>query len=79
MDPIMAVAIYIIWWWIALFMVLPIGVRNLDEAGVAPDGSERGAPERPNLKKKAIWASGLALIFWALTIAYVILDPFNVR
>ncbi len=37
-GPFLAIAIYIVWWWRALFMVLPIGVRSLEEAGHAADG-----------------------------------------
>jgi predicted secreted protein len=74
-DPILSVAIYIIWWWMALFMVLPIGVRNLGEAGIEAKGSDPGAPEKPMLGKKALWAAGLALIFWVATMAFIIINP----
>lgn len=76
-GPVLAVAIYIVWWWMALFIVLPIGVRSLDEAGHAADGSERGAPEAPNLAKKALWATGLAAAFWAATMIVISLNLFS--
>ena len=28
------IAIYFVTWWVTLFMVLPFGVKNADEAGV---------------------------------------------
>ncbi len=74
-GPVLALAIYVVWWWIALFMVLPIGVRSLGEAGQAVNGSEPGAPAAPDLKRKARWASGLAAIFWLATMAFIALDP----
>lgn len=70
-----AFGIYVICWWMALFMVLPIGVRNLDEAGVSPDGSERGAPAEPLLRKKLIWASGLGFVFFGLVLAFIAINP----
>jgi predicted secreted protein len=64
-DPVLSVAVYIILWWMAFFMMLPIGVRNLDEAGdPGGKGQERGAPSAPNLRQKAVWAAGLAAIAW---------------
>jgi predicted secreted protein len=74
-----AIAIYIIWWWLALFMVLPMGVRSLEEGGVNADGHDQGAPVAPDLKKKALWATGLAAILWGATMIFVAVDPLNIR
>jgi predicted secreted protein len=68
MDWVLGLACYIILWWMAFFVMLPIGVRNLDEAGVEGRGHERGAPEKPDLKRKAVWAAGLAAILWILLV-----------
>lgn len=78
-GPLTAIAIYIILWWMALFVVLPIGVRNLDEAGEAVPGHEAGAPAAPDLKRKALWAAGLAAVFWVVTMVVIGLDPFGIR
>lgn len=73
MDPIMGAAIYLILWWVSLFMVLPIGVRSLEEGGVTDAvGHDSGAPVRHNLGRKLLWASALAAVLWV--IAYVLLD-----
>jgi predicted secreted protein len=66
-DPFLSIAIYILWWWMAFFVMLPMGVRNLDEAGVEAEGHERGAPSAPDLKRKALWASGIAAVAWIVT------------
>ena len=78
LDPLLNLAIFIIWWWMAFFALLPIGVRRVEEGDVA-QGHDAGAPQMPLLRKKAIWAAGVALILWALTAAFIWLDPFNVR
>jgi predicted secreted protein len=73
MDPIMGVAIYIVLWWLSLFMVLPIGVQSLQEGGVKnAEGHDTGAPVAANLKKKLVWACGLAAVLWVVT--YVVLE-----
>lgn len=67
MSPTIGAAMYFIFWWLCFFMTLPIGVRNLDEAGVKDvAGLERGAPEAPNLAKKALWAAGGAAVLWVI-------------
>jgi predicted secreted protein len=65
MDPILGIAIYVVLWWLSFFMMLPMGVQSLSEGGVTDaDGHDAGAPVRPDLKKKALWALGLAAVFW---------------
>ena len=46
-----------------LFCVLPIGVQSqYEQDGEIVEGTEEGAPKEPMLKKKALWASGGALV-----------------
>ena len=77
-DPLLNLSIFIIWWWMALFVVLPIGVKRIADADAA-QGHDAGAPQAPNLAKKALWAAGIALILWAITFAIIAFDPFNIR
>ncbi len=78
MDPILGLAVYIILWWLAFFLMLPIGARSLHEAGEAAEkGVERGAPRLPNLGRKALYAAGVAAILWALALFVVIPNMFK--
>ena len=67
------IAIYFVTWWVTLFMVLPFGVKNADEAGeVVEKGHERGAPVATRLAIKAAINTALAAvvtaaIWWAVT------------
>lgn len=65
-------AAFVVLWWLAFFIMLPLGVRNHDEAGVetAP-GVERAAPHAPRILTKAACAAGLAAVIW--TIGFVLL------
>jgi predicted secreted protein len=62
------IAIYFVVWWTILFAVLPFGVRTQEEEGEVVLGSERSAPHRPMLVRKAIATSIVAAIlvglFW---------------
>ena len=55
------IMVYLVIWWIALFMVLPLGVRRVENPG---RGQETGAPERPDLLRKAIITPLLAAALW---------------
>ncbi|MGE0829261.1 MAG: DUF1467 family protein [Hyphomonadaceae bacterium] len=80
MDPILGVAIFIIVWWLAFFAVLPIGAKSFHEADeAAPAGAERGAPQKPLLWIKVIWAAGIAIVVWIGVFLAVQADLFGVR
>ena len=43
-------------WFLALFCLLPIGLGDVDP--------ETGAPLRPHVKRKALWATIIAAVLW---------------
>ncbi|MBI2736476.1 MAG: DUF1467 family protein [Rhodospirillales bacterium] len=55
------IMVYLVIWWTILFAVLPLGVRRVENPG---KGEERGAPERPDLLRKAIITSIVAAVLW---------------
>ena len=65
-----ATAIFLVVWWVVLFAVLPLGTSS--ETHEPPtDGRQWGAPETPNLKKKFITTTWVALIVWAFVMFLV--------
>jgi predicted secreted protein len=79
MTLFLGVAIYVILWWLAFFVMLPMGAQSLHEADEASvPGVERGAPKSHNLGKKTLWATGIAAVVW-LGVAYAVsVDLFGV-
>lgn len=62
-----AIAIYFVVWWIVLFAILPLGVKNAHEAGEATlEGNEPGAPVNPQLGKKALITTVVSAIVFAV-------------
>src|SRR3954470_10685684 len=63
-------AIYILFWTISLFLVLPFGVRTAEEAGaeVAP-GHAESAPHAFSLPRAALRATIVSAILFAIFIA----------
>ena len=61
MSIITGIAIYFVIWWIALFAVLPLGVKRVENP---PPGHDRGAPERPQLLRKVMITTLVAAVVW---------------
>ena len=70
------VMVYIVLWWTVLFAVLPLGVRRVENPG---RGQERGAPERPQLLRKAIITSVVAAVLWIVFYVLHQADVFSFR
>lgn len=67
MSPLTYLAIYFICWWVVLFPVLSLGSRSHSEAGLdLKDGGDPGAPVLPNMKRKFITTTWVALILFAV-------------
>ncbi len=69
MNPVSAVVVFIVIWWLVLFMVLPWGVRRTEtpEAGHDP-----GAPAKPMLWRKAAATTAISVVLFA--IVYVVTE-----
>ena len=66
------IVLYSILWFLVLFVLLPIGPKSQADMGAVTPGTPAGAPHEPKLKKKALWATLIAALIWAV-IAYVIM------
>ena len=80
MGPVTALAIYLVFWWVAFIAILPMGGTSYHEAGIAPPpGCDPGAPVNPNMKKKVILttavAAGVFLVFWLVVTFKLITLP----
>lgn len=62
MNWFTGIVLYILIWWTALFAVLPIGTRPVED----PDSATgwRGAPVRPLLLRKLIATTLVAAVIW---------------
>lgn len=80
MSLFLAIAIYVILWWLCFFAVLPMGARSPHEVGEATvPGAERGAPKVANLVPKALWAAGIAAVLWLFVAWAVSVDLIGMR
>ena len=78
MNPVLGIVIYIVIWWLAFFVMLPMGAKSLHEAGEAVEsGMERGAPKAPRLWRKALWAGAIAAVVWLGVAWAIVTDAFD--
>ncbi|WP_416896808.1 MAG: DUF1467 family protein [Minwuia sp.] len=61
------IVIYVILWWVILFTILPIGVRNSYEEGVEMvPGQADGAPVRPRILFKFALTTAVTTVVFGL-------------
>ncbi|WP_417457170.1 DUF1467 family protein [Kordiimonas sp.] len=71
MNIATVILVYVIAWWMVFFCMLPVGIRSQTEANAhEAEGVDPGAPVNPNLKKKILITTFVALV---LTVAYYFL------
>jgi predicted secreted protein len=66
-----AIAVYFIIWWLALFVVLPFGIRSQHEDGAVTDGSDPGAPVMPRIASKLVATTLLAAVAFGLFLVVI--------
>jgi predicted secreted protein len=69
--------LFILIWWTALFAVLPIGTRPVQQPDTA--SGWRGAPEHPRLLKKAIVTTIVSILLWSAAYALIRSDYLSFR
>ena len=77
MHWVQALIVFLVSWWLVFLPSLSVGIRTHEESGeeIVP-GSEAGAPVKPMLMKKALWATiGAAIITLVMAIGITVLAP----
>ncbi len=68
--------VYFVIWWTVLFAILPLGVRRVEKPGT---GQDHGAPERPDLLRKAMITTAVAAAIWIAFYIFHEADIFSFR
>ena len=63
MNPVSAVVVFIVIWWLVLFMVLPFGVRRTESPEM---GHDPGAPVKPMLWRMAAVTTSISFVLFAI-------------
>ena len=70
------VMVYLVIWWTVLFAILPLGVRRVENPG---RGQDPGAPEKPQLVRKAVITTVVAAVVWLVFYVLHRMDVFSFR
>ena len=72
-----ACVLYVLIWWTALFAVLPLGTKPVED----PDALTgwRGAPEQPQLRRKLLLTTLVATMIWGIAVGLIESDWLSFR
>jgi predicted secreted protein len=76
MSWFVGVAMYVVIWWLAIFAVLPWGVKPAEKGDL---GHAAGAPANPRLWFKVGMTSIVAAVLWVIMYAIIRLGLVNLR
>lgn len=66
-----AFAVYFLFWWLSLFVILPFGAQSQAEVGEVQSGTEPGAPAKLRIWRKlfinTVFSAILFGMYWLIT------------
>ena len=71
--------LFVVIWFLALFVALPINVRTQAEDGRVVPGTPASAPSDPMLRRKFSWVTAVAVVIWAGVCAVILWGGLTVR
>ena len=66
MSVTSAFVLFAVIWFLTFLIVIPFKIKTQGDVGVVLKGTQAGAPEVHDLRKKAIITTGVSLILWLL-------------
>jgi predicted secreted protein len=75
MSVTSAIVLFAVIWFLTFLIIIPFRVKTQGDLGAIVKGTQAGAPEVHNLRKKAIITTGASLVLW-LMITLIILSEF---
>lgn len=70
--------LYMVIWFLALFVIVPIGQQSQADAGKVVPGTPASAPARNRLKRQMLFATIAAAVIWSV-LAWIILSGMFTR
>ncbi len=79
MNPVSAVVLYLVFWFMTLFVVLPLRLQSQREAGDVVPGTPASAPVNPNLKRKFLLVTLVATMLWVPVVVVIVMGWITVE
>ena len=74
-----AIVLFVIIWFLTLFVVLPLRLQTQGDLGSIEPGTHAGSPENPQMKKRFMVTTVVALVLWGILAGSIIGGVFSVR
>ena len=69
-----AFVLFAVIWFLTFLIVIPFRIKTQGDLGVVLKGTQAGAPEVHDLRRKAIITTGLSLILWLLITILIVFE-----
>ncbi|MGE3650142.1 MAG: DUF1467 family protein [Reyranellaceae bacterium] len=76
MSWVTGITVFMVIWWTVIFAVLPLGVQRMKNP---TPGVERGAPEQPQILRKALICTAITAVLWSIWYVVWVFDVFSFR
>ena len=74
-----AIVLFAVIWFLTLFVVLPLRLQTQGDLGKVEPGTHAGSPENPQMKKRFLVTTVVALVLWLIVAGSIIGGVFSVR
>ena len=74
-----AIVLFAVIWFLTLFVVLPLRLQTQGDLGKVEPGTHAGSPENPQMKKRFLVTTVVALVLWLIVAGSIIGSVFSVR
>ena len=74
-----AIVLFAVIWFLTLFVVLPLGLQTQGDLGKVEPGTHSGSPENPQMKKRFLVTTAVALVLWTIVAGSIVGGVFSVR
>ncbi len=79
MTVVSSLVLFVMIWFVALLVALPIGVTTQDEAGDVVPGTPGSAPVDAMIRRKMIWVTIATFALWLPLCAFILWGGVTVR
>lgn len=66
-----SLVLFAIFWFILLFVTLPLKIKTQQETGKQTPGTPPSAPEDPQIRTKMLWVTVLAFCLWIIAMVSI--------
>ncbi len=79
MNILSAIILFLVVWFMCLFVILPLRLTSQKEAGDVVRGTPASAPSNPQLKKKFLLVTVVAVIVWTGLVLFLMSGIVTIR